>query len=109
MTDAIVAVLLTLGVAGILLSCAGLVVMRAPLDRLHFTAPASTIAPVLIAAAVLVEEPLSSAGIKAVIVALLIIVTTPVLSHATARAARIRRHRRWAPLGEDHELEEEWL
>jgi monovalent cation/proton antiporter MnhG/PhaG subunit len=108
-TDAIVAVLLTLGIAGVLLSCAGLLVMRSPLDRLHFTSSASTIGPVLIAAAVLVEEPLSSAGIKAVMVALLIIVTTPVLSHATARAVRIRRHRRWAPVGEDRELEEEWL
>ena len=107
MTDAIVAILLALGVASVLLSCAGVVVMRAPLDRLHFTAPASTIGPVLIAAAVLVEEPLSSAGIKAVMVALLIVVTTPVLSHATAHAARVRRHGRWVPLDEDPELEQE--
>lgn len=109
MTDVVVAVLLTLGVASVLLSCAGLVVMRTPLDRLHFTAPASTIGPVLIVAGVLVEEPLSSAGIKAAMVGLLIGITTPVLSHATARAARIRRHGRWAPLEEDRDLEEEWL
>jgi multicomponent Na+:H+ antiporter subunit G len=108
-TDAVVVALLTLGIASVLLSCVGLLVMRAPLDRLHFTAPASTIGPVLIAAAVLVEEPLSSAGIKAAMVALLIGITTPVLSHATARAARIRRHGRWAPVGVDRELEDEWL
>ena len=109
MTGVVVAVLLTLGVASVLLSCAGLLVMRTPLDRLHFTAPAGTIGPVLLAGAVLVEEPLSSAGIKAVIVALLLGITTPVLSHATARAARIRRHGRWAPLDEDREREGEWL
>ena len=105
MTEVVVAVLLTGGVASVLLSCLGVLVMRDALDRLHFTAPAATIGPVLIAAAVLVEEPLSSAGIKAVLVALLIFVTTPVLSHATARAARIREHGRWRML--PHELEKD--
>jgi len=104
-TEVVVAVLLTGGVASVLLSCLGVLVMRDALDRLHFTAPAATIGPVLIAAAVLVEEPLSSAGIKAVLVALLIFVTTPVLSHATARAARIREHGHWRML--PHELEED--
>jgi monovalent cation/proton antiporter MnhG/PhaG subunit len=93
--DVVVAVLL--GVAGlsVVISCLGVLVMRDALDRLHFTAPAGVLAPVAVAVAVLVEEPLSSAGIKAVIVAMLLIVTTPVLSHATARAARIREHGRW--------------
>ena len=77
---------------------------RDALDRLHFTAPAGVVAPVGVAAAVLVEEPLSSAGLKAVLVAVLLIVTTPVLSHATARAARIREHGRWRVL--PHELED---
>jgi multicomponent Na+:H+ antiporter subunit G len=98
-----VAVAVLLGVAGVsvVISCLGVLVMRDPLDRLHFTAPAGVLAPVAVAAAVLVEEPLSSAGIKAVIVALLLIVTTPVLSHATARAARIREHGRWRVLAHE--------
>ena len=98
MTTVVVGVLLGVGVASVLLSCLGVLVMRDALDRLHFTAPADTIAPVVVAVAVLVEEPLSSAGIKAVLVAVLIVVTTPVLSHATARAARIREHGRWRML-----------
>jgi monovalent cation/proton antiporter MnhG/PhaG subunit len=102
--DAVVAVLLVVGVGSVLLSCLGVLVMRDALDRLHFTAPASTIAPVALAVAVLVEEPLSSAGIKAVLVALLILVTTPALTHATARAARVREHGGWKPLpGEKRE------
>jgi multicomponent Na+:H+ antiporter subunit G len=104
-SEVVVDVLLAFGAATVLLSCVGLLVMRDALDRLHFTAPAATIGPVLIAAAVLVEEPLSSAGVKAVIVAVLIVVTTPVLSHATARAARIREHGRWRVL--PHERGEE--
>jgi multicomponent Na+:H+ antiporter subunit G len=103
--DVVVAALLSVAVASVLVSCLGVLVMRDAMDRLHFTAPAATIAPVAVAAAVLVEEPLSSAGLKAVLVALLLIVTTPVLSHATARAARIREHGRWKVL--PHELKDE--
>jgi multicomponent Na+:H+ antiporter subunit G len=101
--DVIVALLLAIGVATTLMSCLGVLVMRDALDRLHFTAPASTVAPVAFAAAVLVEEPLSSAGVKAVLAALLLIVTTPVLTHATARAARVRAHGRWKVLPEEIE------
>jgi multicomponent Na+:H+ antiporter subunit G len=104
-TEILVAVLLVVAVVAVLISCIGMVVMRDALDQLHFTAPAATIAPVAVAVAVLLEEPLSSAGVKAVIVAVLLIVTTPVLSHATARAARIREHGRWKVL--PHELEDE--
>jgi monovalent cation/proton antiporter MnhG/PhaG subunit len=101
--DVVVAVLLVIGVASVLISCIGLVVMRTAMDRLHFTAPAGTIAPVAFAAAVLVEEPLSGAGAKAVLVALLILITTPALSHATARASRIREHGRWKVLPDELE------
>jgi multicomponent Na+:H+ antiporter subunit G len=107
MRDVVVAILLTLGVATALLSCAGVLLMQDALDRLHFTAPASTLTPALFAAAVLVEEPLSSAGVKAVIVALVIIVTTPVLTHATARAARVRAHGQWKVLPEELERVED--
>ena len=105
MREALVAVLLVVAVLAVLISCLGMLVMRDALDQLHFTAPAATIAPVAVAVAVLLEEPLSSAGIKSVIVAVLLIITTPVLSHATARAARIREHGRWKVL--PHELEDE--
>lgn len=99
----VVDVLLGLGVAGILVSTLGVLVMRHALDRLHFTGPASTVTPVCFAAAVLVEEPLSSAGVKAVLVAVVVVATTPILSHATARAARIRKEGGWTV--HDHELE----
>ena len=90
-----VAVLLALGVAATWLSCLGVLLMRDPYDRLHYTAPASALAPVLIGAAVVVEEGLSAAGIKAVLIALVLVGTNPVLGHATARAARIREHGQW--------------
>jgi multicomponent Na+:H+ antiporter subunit G len=90
-----VAALLALGVAVTWLSCLGVLLMRDPYDRLHYTAPASALAPVLIAAAVVVTEGLSAAGIKALLVALVLVGTNPVLGHATARAARIRERGQW--------------
>ncbi len=99
--DVAVAVLLAVGVASALMSALGLVATRDPYDQLHFTGPATVIGPVAIAAAVLVEEPLSSAGIKAVLVALVMLASGPVLIHATARAARVRERGRWVVLPEE--------
>ena len=104
--DVAVAVLLAVGVASALMSALGLLATKDPYDQLHFTGPATVIGPVAIAAAVLVEEPLSSAGIKAVLVALVLLLTGPVLVHATARAARVREHGRFVILSEELENKE---
>lgn len=104
--DLAVTVLLSLGVGSALMSALGLLATRSPYDQLHFTGPATVIAPVAIAAAVLVEEPLSSAGIKSVLVAVVMITTGPVLIHATARAARVRERGRWVVLSEELEQKE---
>jgi monovalent cation/proton antiporter MnhG/PhaG subunit len=99
--DVAVAVLLAVGVGSALMSALGLVATKDPYDQLHFTGPATVIGPVAIAAAVLVEEPLSSAGIKAVLVAIIMLASGPILIHATARAARVRERGRWVVLPEE--------
>jgi multicomponent Na+:H+ antiporter subunit G len=91
----LVAALLVVGVGVTLACCVGVLVMRDAYDRLHYTAPATTIAPLAIAAAIVLEESFSAAGIKAVLVALALLITNPVLTHATARAARIRELGEW--------------
>jgi monovalent cation/proton antiporter MnhG/PhaG subunit len=101
--DLAVAALLALGIAVTWLSCLGVLLMRDPYDRLHYTAPAAALAPVLIAAAVVVEEGLSAAGIKAVLIAIVLVGTNPVLGHATARAARIREHGQWTVTEQERE------
>lgn len=103
----LVDVLLGIGVASALLGALGLLATSNPYDQLHFTGPATVIGPVAIAAAVLVEEPLSSAGVKAVLVALIMLGTGPVLVHATARAARVRERGRWVVQPEELEAREE--
>ena len=104
--DVAVAVLLAVGVASALMSALGLLATKDPYDQLHFTGPATVIGPVAIAAAVLVEEPLSSAGIKAGLVALIMLASGPVLIHATARAARVRERGRWVVLPEELKAKE---
>jgi multisubunit Na+/H+ antiporter MnhG subunit len=104
--DVFVGLFLVIGAASVVLSCAGLVAARNSWDKLHFTGPATVIAPVTLAAAVLVQEPLSSAGIKAVLVAVTMLITGPVVLHATARAARVRDHGRFVILSGEAERKE---
>jgi multicomponent Na+:H+ antiporter subunit G len=85
----VVAVPLAAGVAIEVLCCLGVLVMRGPYARLHFTAPAG-LGALLIAIAILAREGFSLIGDKALLLAAFVLVSSPVLSHVTARAARIR-------------------
>ncbi len=85
--NVIVFVLLFFGVA-VELGCAlGLVLSRNVYARLHFVGPATTIGPAAIAMAVLISEGFSQAGIKGLIIAGILVITSPILTHATARMA----------------------
>lgn len=64
-------------------------------DRLHYTTPASAVGPALAAVAVLARESLDHQGIVTVIVVAFLALFGPVVSHATARAARIRSAGTW--------------
>jgi multicomponent Na+:H+ antiporter subunit G len=95
--------LLAIGAGTALLSVVGLFAVRGVFDRLHLTSPASTIAPVALALAIVLDEsPTSASGIKAIIVAVVVTTLNPVLVHATARAAIVRQHGRWRLVGDDH-------
>lgn len=91
--DAIAGGLLVAGVAVQLAALVGLVRGRDALDRLHFVAPAGTLGAPLICGAVLVNESFSQGGIKAIIVACVLGITGPVVTHATGRAVRLRATR----------------
>jgi multicomponent Na+:H+ antiporter subunit G len=96
--------LLVLGVGVELACCLGVLVMRGVYDKLHYTAPAASLGAFAIAGAVVLRTPLAQFGLKALLVAAALLVTNPVLSHATARAARIRRFGAWTTQ-EDEEVE----
>ncbi len=89
---------------GVGVACAvALLVMRDLNERLHFLAPVATVSAVLIAAAIVVEVHLSAAGLKAILAAVLLIATNTILTHATARAARVRQLGHWAIRPEERE------
>lgn len=102
--DVLVSVLLFAGVALIVCSVLGVVVMRGVFDKLHFVPPAS-LGAVLVAAAILVRQSFSLIGMKAILTAAFLLVTGPVLAHVTARSARIHAHGDWE--ARDVEVEEQ--
>lgn len=89
MRDAVVAVLLVAAVAAVWLSALGMLVVRDPYDRLHFTTPPA-FAGVLIAAAVAVRLGPAIATEQAIVLAVLLVVSSPVSVQVLARATYAR-------------------
>lgn len=87
--------LLAGGVGVVLVCCIGIVVANDTFDRLHFITPASTIGIGFISLAIILSKPLGSTTLKIALLFVITVVTSPILSHATARAARIRRFAEW--------------
>ena len=88
-------VLLVLGTGTLVLSAVGVLVMRSVYDRLHYVGSAS-VGTALVCVAVTVRESFSLIGNKTLLIAFFLIVSGPVLTHATARAARIRERGEWS-------------
>ena len=95
MTGRIITVLLYAGVGTAGFSTLGLLVMRNVNEKLHYLAPSSTFSVFLIAFAIALEEGWAQATGKAIFCAIALALMNPVLTHATARAARIRELGRW--------------
>lgn len=96
-TQLIIDVLLGIGVASALLSCIGVLVMKDLYERLHYMAPPAVITAVCFAIATIADKHFSTAGIKAVLITVVLLLMNAVLTHATARAARVRQFGRWIP------------
>ena len=88
------ALLVIAGLSG-LISLAGVALMSGTANRLHYLAPVSTIGAAAVAAAVMIEESLDDRGIKVLIVLVVLAGLTPLVVHATARAARVRAFGDW--------------
>lgn len=99
-----VGLLLAAGVLSFVFTSTGLLLRKDVYDQIHFLAPGSIIGSLCFAGAVMLNEGLSQSGVKAFLIALLLLLSNPVLSHAIARAARIRRHGQVLP---DHSRSEQ--
>ena len=84
-----VAVSLFLAVALTFCCSIGVLVMRDPLQRLHFIAPPASLSAFLVVLAVLAQEHSWASASKVLLVALLLAVVNGVATHATARAALV--------------------
>jgi monovalent cation/proton antiporter MnhG/PhaG subunit len=88
--DIILMALLWFGVGAELVCCLGIVLTKSVFDRLHIASLANIPGPLAIGAAIVLDGSSAQAAIKAVLIALTLIVASPVLTHVIARAARIR-------------------
>jgi multisubunit Na+/H+ antiporter MnhG subunit len=87
-------VLVWTAVATELVCCIGIVAARNVFARLHYSAAAGTLGPILVAVAIAVEEGVRSiAASAALVVAVFLLVGSPAVTIATARAARARLER----------------
>ena len=83
-------VLLVLGVGAQIVCTLGVVLMRNVYDRLHYAAAGTTVGPILIGTAVLIRETISAGGLATMVTMAFVFLLGPVLTIATARAARRR-------------------
>ena len=93
MRDVLVVVLAAVGVGLQVLVSAGVLLMRDPLDRLHYAA-ASAPGVVCVCAAVVVSAGPSLIGVKAILTAAFLVASGPVLGHTTARAIHLHQEAR---------------
>ena len=85
-----VAVLLGVAVACCWLGVLGMWRMRTPVQALHYLAVPGSMGVTALAAAVLVQTGVGQAGLKALLIAAVLLAINSVVSHATARALRLR-------------------
>jgi monovalent cation/proton antiporter MnhG/PhaG subunit len=91
----LVDVLLGLAVLVVFASSLGILLMRDVYQKLHFVTPAAIVAPLFVGIAVLIESGWSTRSAQTWLALLFVIIASPVLSHATIRAARIRATGDW--------------
>ena len=90
-------ILLCTSLAVAVFSCVALAFVKDFFNRLHYLAPVTTICTTLLLAAVIARYGWAQPSIKMSLVWLVLLLTNAVLTHATARAARVRELGHWTP------------
>jgi monovalent cation/proton antiporter MnhG/PhaG subunit len=90
-------VLVALAAFFALVGALGVWLMRDPYQKIHFITLPCSVSAWLIAAAVLVGEKQKQAGVKVVLIALVLFAMNGVVTQATARAMWVRADGRWPP------------
>lgn len=87
------AVLLSIMVAGALFSVIGMMRSKDALVSVHCASLASVVVPTALLAAVAVAKLGSEASVKTLVICLICLVSSPIASHALARAIFLRSER----------------
>jgi multicomponent Na+:H+ antiporter subunit G len=87
----VVIALLAAGVALVVLSALGVLLVTEPFVRLHFLAPASTLGGPLICLALMLDQGHTRTTAKIGVIAFLIVVVQPAVTAATGRAIAVSR------------------
>ncbi len=90
-----VVILLVVACAAVLLTALGVGLSRSVYQALHFLAPTATVGVAAVVLAVILREGFGAAGIKAILAGAILFLMNPVLTHATARAARVHQRGHW--------------
>ena len=102
---AVAEIFLWLGVALAFVGAIGVLAFHNAYDRLHFGAPV-VLAAICIAIATVIQTSFSLISDKAILVAAFLLVSSPILTHATGRAGRTAEHGNWE-IQPDEEIEVE--
>ncbi len=97
MTKADIAVNVCLAICVIMtmICCWGLLLIHDFYERLHFLSTITTVSTFALLLAIVVKEGWGQATIKGILVYLVLLLINAVLTHATARAARVREFGHW--------------
>jgi monovalent cation/proton antiporter MnhG/PhaG subunit len=96
-TSIAIEIFVWIAVAVCMLSCLGVIVMDNVYQRLHYMAPVSAVSGFALLIAVILQNGWGQATIKMGLIAIILFLMNPVLTHATARAARVRQSQDWVP------------
>jgi len=100
--DIAVAVLLGIAVLTTMISCWALVLFRDKFQRMHYLSVVTTVSTFSLLLAVVVKEGWGQATLKTILVFFVLLLVNAVVTHATARAARVRQYGNWVPTPEEH-------
>ena len=103
MNQLICEILLGLAVAICIICGIGILVMRDAYQRLHFPTPVVSLSALFITIAVFMQDSDAGSRTKMVLICIVTFLMNGVLSHATARAVRIRKVGHW-PIGPDDNI-----
>jgi monovalent cation/proton antiporter MnhG/PhaG subunit len=101
MKHAILEALLIIVVLLCWLGALGMWRMKEPTQALHYLSLPATGGAILLAVAVFLSQGSSQASWKVLLIALILLASNSVVTHATARAFRARKLGHWEPLDGD--------